>query len=104
MVMKIMAGHSHGRIRHRIFLIVSVQVGLGGTDIAEALKSFNQIVQSVGTISSSTDEVSRAAEQQDASVEEISASVIEVSALVGGGKRSEQCCSNNGRSFRVDNG
>jgi methyl-accepting chemotaxis protein len=64
--------------------LASVQVEQGGKDVAEALKSFNQIVQSIGKISSSTDEVSRAAEQQAASVEEISASVIEVSSLVEG--------------------
>ncbi|HVP93580.1 MAG TPA: methyl-accepting chemotaxis protein [Methanoregulaceae archaeon] len=65
-------------------VVASTQVEQGGKDVAEALKSFNQIVQSIGKISSSTDEVSKAAEQQAASVEEISASVIEVAGLVEG--------------------
>ncbi len=62
--------------------IASQQVQQGEKDVAEALKSFNGIADSVGKISGSSQEVSRAAEQQAASVEEVSASVIEVSGLI----------------------
>lgn len=56
----------------------------GGKALNETLGVFNQIIDSVNTVSLQMDNVAKAAEQQAAAVEEITASINEVNTLVSG--------------------